>query len=52
MPINSKIYEEIKRNNNIITTAKVVELGFSRSLLSKYVKEGLLERSQHGVYTL
>ena len=52
MHINSKIYEEIKRNNNIITTAKVVELGFSRSLLSKYVKEGLLERSQHGVYIL
>lgn len=34
MPINSKIYEEIKRNNNIITTAKVVELGVSRSLLT------------------
>lgn len=52
MIINSKIYEEIKRNNNIITTARVAELGFSRSLLSKYVKEGLLERIQHGVYIL
>ena len=25
MIINSKIYEEIKRNNNIITTARVAE---------------------------
>jgi len=52
MLVNSKIYEELKRNNNIITTARVLELGFSRSLLSKYVKEGLLERSQQGVYIL
>ena len=38
--------------NNMITTAQVVALGFSRALLSKYVKEGLLERGRHGVYIL
>lgn len=46
------ILEAIKKNNNIITTAQVVEMGFSRYLLSKYEKEGLLERERQGVYTL
>ena len=39
MQINQKILAEIKKNNNMITTAQVVALGFSRALLSKYVKE-------------
>lgn len=52
MKINQVILEEIKRNNNIITTSQVVSLGFSRALLSKYVKEGLLERGCQGVYIL
>lgn len=52
MEINSLILEEIKKNNNMITTAKVVELGFSRYLLTKYEKEGLLERERQGVYIL
>ena len=49
MEINSIILEEIKKNNNMITTAQAVELGFSRYLLSKYEKEGLLERERQGV---
>lgn len=52
MEINSIILDEIKKNNNMITTAKVVELGFSRYLLTKYEKEGLLERERQGVYIL
>lgn len=52
MKINAIIYEEIKRNNNMITTAGVTELGFSRAVLTNYVKQGLLERSRQGVYTL
>lgn len=36
----------------MITTLQVIQLGFSRTLLSKYVKEGLLERSRQGVYIL
>jgi predicted transcriptional regulator of viral defense system len=52
MKINSSILEAIKKNNNVITTAQVVELGFSRYLLSKYEKEGLLERERQGVYVL
>lgn len=52
MILNSKIYEALKANNNMITTAEVLEMGFSRMLLSKYVKEGLLERCRQGVYTI
>ena len=52
MMINQVILAEMKKNNNMITTAQVVELGFSRAILSKYVKEGLLERSRQGVYIL
>lgn len=52
MEINQVIMEAIQQNNNMITTAQVVELGFSRAILSKYVKAGLLERGRQGVYIL
>lgn len=52
MGINPLIMEVMQQNNNTITTSQVVELGFSRALLSKYIKEGLLERSRQGVYIL
>lgn len=52
MPINSAVMEEIKRNHNIITTKQVMALGFSKALLPKYVKEGLVERVRQGVYIL
>lgn len=48
MKINETILKVIKSNNNMITTAQAVELGFTRSLLSWYVKEGLLERGSEG----
>ena len=48
--INSILLEELKRNNNIITTAEVIRLGFTKQLLSKYAQEGLLERVRQGVY--
>lgn len=52
MKINPLILKQIKQNNNMITTSQVVSLGFSRALLSNYVKEGLLERGRHGLYIL
>lgn len=52
MQLNPTILKKMKSNNNMITTAEIVELGFSRAVLSKYVKEGLLERSRQGVYIL
>lgn len=52
MEVNPIILKTIKNNNNMITTAQAVELGFTRALLSRYVKEGLLERGRRGVYIL
>lgn len=52
MEVNPIILKTIKNNNNMITTAQVVELGFTRALLSRYVKEGILERGRWGVYIL
>ncbi len=52
MNINSEIFQQMKKNNNLITTSQVLKLGYSKALLTKYVKAGLLERSSHGVYIL
>ncbi len=50
--INPIIFDALSKNNNIVTTSQVLELGFSKQILNKYVKEGLLERIRHGVYIL
>lgn len=50
--INPLIMERIKENNNMVTTSQVLELGFSKQLLNKYVRAGLLERIRQGVYIL
>ena len=44
--------ESITKNNNMVTTSQVLALGFSKQILNKYVKEGLLERIRQGVYIL
>ena len=50
--INPIIFDALSKNNNIVTTSQVLELGFSKQILNKYVKEGLVERIRHGVYIL
>lgn len=50
--INPSIMEVLAKNNNLITTAQIHELGFSRQIILKYVKAGLLERLRQGVYTI
>ncbi len=52
MPINPIVMKNIKENHNIITTKQVMKLGFSKALLLKYVREGLMERVRQGVYIL
>ncbi len=52
MEINPSILKVLQQNNNTITTSQVEKLGFSRAVLSKYVKAGVLERSRQGVYIL
>lgn len=52
MQINPLIAAEIEKNSGIITTADVLKLGFSKQLLSQYVKYGKLERIRQGMYIL
>lgn len=52
MNINPAIYKEIIKNNNMITTSQLLALGFSKQLLTNYVRAGLLERIRHGTYIL
>ncbi len=52
MKLNSKISKEIENNNKIITTNQILQLGFSKTLISNYVKNGLLEKISHGIYAL
>ena len=50
--INPIIMKSMAGNRNMITTAEVLSLGFSKQLLLKYVRAGLLERIRQGVYIL
>lgn len=50
--INPIIMKSMVENKNMITTAEVLSLGFSKQLLLKYVQAGLLERIRQGVYIL
>lgn len=52
MKLNPKIGKEIETNNKIITTNQILQLGFSKTLISNYVKNGLLEKISQGIYTL
>lgn len=48
--INPIILDALMKNNNMVTTAQVRELGFSKQTLNNYVKAGLLERIRQGLY--
>lgn len=50
--INPKLLNFIETNNNMVTTAQILSLGFSKQLPVKYVADGLLERIRHGIYIL
>jgi len=52
MTDSKHILEMAKKNNGIITTAMVVDAGFSRGVLKYLSDTGRLERSARGVYTL
>lgn len=52
MNINAAIREALEENDNMITTTQIRSMGYSRQLLTKYVKAGILERCRHGVYML
>ena len=48
--INPIIMDALLKNNNMVTTSQVQELGFSKQTLNNYVKAGLLERIRQGLY--
>ena len=50
--INSLILKVLQKNNNVITISQVLKLGFSRMVIAKYVRLGLLVRVRQGVYML
>ena len=50
--INPIILDALSKNNNMITTSQILQLGFSKQAVNNYVKAGLLERLRQGVYTL
>ena len=50
--INPIIMDAQTKNNNMVTTSQVQELGFSKQTLNNYVKAGLLERIRQGVYMI
>ena len=52
MTDSKQIMELAKQNNGVVTTAMVVEAGFSRGSLKYLSDTGRLERTSRGVYTL
>lgn len=49
---SQEIINMAKENNGVITTAMVVDAGFSRGILKYLVDRGKLEKATRGVYTL
>ena len=52
MGVIGEIVKIAQQNNGIVTTAMVVEAGFSRGNIKYLVDKGVLEKSARGVYTL
>ena len=50
--MNPIILKTLVKNHNVITTSQVLALGFSKQILTEYVKLGLLARVRQGVYML
>lgn len=46
------INERMKENNYILSTEQLTDIGISKTTLTNYVKDGLLERCGHGFYTV
>jgi predicted transcriptional regulator of viral defense system len=47
---STKLEKLIQKNNGVISTKKVTEAGIPRTYLSEFVKRGILERLERGVY--
>lgn len=50
--IIDKIRKAMISNNYVLSTRQLLGLGISKTTLTNYVREGLLERCGHGYYTM
>ena len=50
--ILDSIHKKMKSHNYILSTGELLDIGMSKTTLTNYVKEGLLERCGHGYYTM
>lgn len=50
--IIDKINDKMKSNNYVLSTEQLLDVGISKTTLTNYVREGLLERCGHGYYTV
>ena len=50
--ILDNIHKKMKSHNYILSTGELLDIGMSKTTLTNYVKEGLLERCGHGYYTM
>ena len=47
-----KINDQMKKNNYVLSTEQLLGIGMSKTTLTNYVREGILERCEHGYYTI
>jgi predicted transcriptional regulator of viral defense system len=50
--LNPILHQAIRENGGVITTHQVQTLGFSKTLLTNYIRTGELSRVSHGIYML
>ena len=52
MSVKEEIIKLAKNNNGIVTTAMIVEAGFSRGNIKYLCEKGLIEKSDRGIYII
>lgn len=50
--IIDQINKKMKSNNYVLSTEQLVDVGISKTTLTNYVHDGILERCGHGYYTM
>ena len=48
--MQEKIKKLLKRNNGIITTKQIEEIGISRVHIKQFIESGIIERVKKGIY--
>ncbi len=48
--MQEKLEKLIKKNNGIITTKQIEEIGISRVHIKQFIEKGIIERVKNGIY--